>query len=464
MEALARIVVGLWSAAGVYLYVFCWFNIPILILLSCHRIAQLRDPEFQGRVTGPTHAALGLYCAGVYGLLLPVYYFLSVRTRHELGAWYLGTWANSWITISLGVACVGWMGAHWIDASLRRGRLRFGPGWIDRWFARLALWLCVWYHASTLLFMLWPGPRRDDYLASDWLTGVVYPQSCFLGATLIYLFALIEADRARRAPVSEAPPPRRWKRAVPISVGALAALFAPFWLSIPRVTHSQALALIAEHRAAIIEAASEVDLDPALVAGIIYVAQTRDRPRWSGEAIESFSVALWSQRSLSQDVSPRSAPLLNASAGLCQMRPTTAEQTRDFLARRVAPKPWRDRPQTILTGFSGEPVEPWERTLFTRLEQVSRPADLAMVGCLLEPRANLSLACAMLGFLRRHWSEAGHPIDDRPDILATLYNLGYERSKPDGAPQANDFGRRVADFMKSEDCRRVLQGAAPIRG
>ena len=57
----------------------------------------------------------------------------------------------------------------------------------------------------------------------------------------------------------------------------------------------------------------------------------------------------------------------------------------------------------------------------------------------------------MLALLEAQWKAAGFPIDDRPEILATLYNLGYERSRPHANPKSNDFGRRVDAFMKSAD-------------
>ena len=33
------------------------------------------------------------------------------------------------------------------------------------------------------------------------------------------------------------------------------------------------------------------------------------------------------------------------------------------------------------------------------------------------------------------WQKAGYPIDDRPEIICTLYNLGFEHSKPNATPQ-----------------------------
>jgi len=68
----------------------------------------------------------------------------------------------------------------------------------------------------------------------------------------------------------------------------------------------------------------------------------------------------------------------------------------------------------------------------------------------------LAIASQMLWNFQQQWRKAGHPIDDRPEILATLYNIGYERSHPHGAPRANDFGRRVAEFMDSDACRDLF--------
>ena len=92
-------------------------------------------------------------------------------------------------------------------------------------------------------------------------------------------------------------------------------------------------------------------------------------------------------------------------------------------------------------------------SLIHRLDQ---PVGFDLPSVLLDPAKSLSMAALMLTLFRDHWNYSGHPIDDRPEILATLYNLGYERSRPHGAPRANDFGRRVKAFMESEECRRLF--------
>lgn len=59
------------------------------------------------------------------------------------------------------------------------------------------------------------------------------------------------------------------------------------------------------------------------------------------------------------------------------------------------------------------------------------------------------------------WEKAGYPINDRPDILSTLYNIGFTKSNPNPNPQVGgasltiagkeySFGRIAGDFYKSD--------------
>ena len=45
--------------------------------------------------------------------------------------------------------------------------------------------------------------------------------------------------------------------------------------------------------------------------------------------------------------------------------------------------------------------------------------------------------------------DAPTSIGNRPDILATLYNLGFPGFAPKGSPQPNQFGRNALDFYNS---------------
>jgi hypothetical protein len=46
---------------------------------------------------------------------------------------------------------------------------------------------------------------------------------------------------------------------------------------------------------------------------------------------------------------------------------------------------------------------------------------------------------------RAQWKRANFPIDDRPEILATLYNIGFGKSKPNASPQVGGSTIHIAD-------------------
>ncbi len=63
--------------------------------------------------------------------------------------------------------------------------------------------------------------------------------------------------------------------------------------------------------------------------------------------------------------------------------------------------------------------------------------------------------------IETQWKNAGFPIDDRPDVLSTLFNIGFAHSKPNAHPQVGgaelnisartySFGGLAADFYDSE--------------
>lgn len=64
--------------------------------------------------------------------------------------------------------------------------------------------------------------------------------------------------------------------------------------------------------------------------------------------------------------------------------------------------------------------------------------------------------------IQSQWKKAGHPISDRPDIVATLWNLGFEKSKPNANPKGGgseleisgtsySFGKLANDFYFSDE-------------
>lgn len=74
-----------------------------------------------------------------------------------------------------------------------------------------------------------------------------------------------------------------------------------------------------------------------------------------------------------------------------------------------------------------------------------------LVQKLLDPTSNVEFCAFLLATYAAQW-KGSHPdwaIDDQPEILATLYQIGFQHSYPKPDPRPNEFGLMVAEEMKS---------------
>jgi len=67
---------------------------------------------------------------------------------------------------------------------------------------------------------------------------------------------------------------------------------------------------------------------------------------------------------------------------------------------------------------------------------------------------NIYYASAYLQIIQSYWKKAGFPIDNRPDILGTLYSTGIFYNdgrirKPNKNPKSNEFGKLVLQYLNS---------------
>jgi hypothetical protein len=65
---------------------------------------------------------------------------------------------------------------------------------------------------------------------------------------------------------------------------------------------------------------------------------------------------------------------------------------------------------------------------------------------------SIALVAVKLHLAREQWKNTGHPIDNRPEILATLYQIDFDNARPKANPKPSRFGLRVKAFMDSPDC------------
>jgi hypothetical protein len=77
---------------------------------------------------------------------------------------------------------------------------------------------------------------------------------------------------------------------------------------------------------------------------------------------------------------------------------------------------------------------------------------------LLNAETNLETCALILALYQKQWEAANRDwsIRARPDILATLYQIGFARSKPHAAPRSNAFGKRVREVYEQPWLNELL--------
>jgi hypothetical protein len=233
--------------------------------------------------------------------------------------------------------------------------------------------------------------------------------------------------------------------------------------------------LVSNHRESIRAAAARYDVDARLVASIVYVTH-RDQLSPFRDALERVVMSAWA-RNLRREFGLRPPdkmdkvgtdenPLLNRSldisVGLAQIKPRTA-QTASVLATGLKPD---GLPKPAL--YSYRDVEPvgdgWTLPAAARLSiipPIPVSAERHVVAeALLDARSNLAMCALILALYHNQWEATNRAwsLRQRPDILATLYQLGFARSRPHAAPRSNAFGSRVRQVYEQPWLGELLDG------
>jgi len=231
--------------------------------------------------------------------------------------------------------------------------------------------------------------------------------------------------------------------------------------------------LVSGHSESIQEAAARYDVDPRLVASIVYVTHRDQLSPFRG-ALERLVINAWA-RNLRRDFGMRPPdntgegadenPLLNQaldiSVGLAQIKPRTA-QTASVLATGRTPN---DLPKPVYFSYmDAEPIGDGWIVPVTARTPVNAPIPVpaarhSVVNALLDDQSNLATCALILSLYQRQWEAANSAwsLRGRPDILATLYQIGFARSKPHGAPRSNEFGIRVAHVYEQPWLRQLMR-------
>ena len=238
----------------------------------------------------------------------------------------------------------------------------------------------------------------------------------------------------------------------------LGMAFVTLALATHRRSESNVRKLVSSHRVPIEAAAVRYDVDPRLIASIVFVNH-RDQLSPFREAFERLILNTWGMNlqrrgpgnerweEVGTDENPMLNLALDISVGLAQIKPRTA-QTASVLATGQTPDSLDGR--EFYEYRNVEPIgDGWPAQVTARVAMDSPipvPAERRAIGrLLLDPESNLQTCALILALYQRQWEETNRDwsIRKRPDILATLYQIGFARSKPHGAPRSNAFGNRV---------------------
>ena len=238
----------------------------------------------------------------------------------------------------------------------------------------------------------------------------------------------------------------RTARALALGVAATAIVTVAAGLF--RSSDGAVRSLVRSQRNAIATAAARYDVDPKLVAAIVYVTH-RDQLSPFRAALERMAVGMWTLGywpAIGANETLLNRPL-DVSIGMAQIKPRTAQTATLLAAGRafgegslVQAAAYRD----------GEPVGDHWRILPVSAGASGLPIAVPasrqdVVHALLEPRANLEMCALILSLYQRQW-DAANPawsLRGKPEVLATLYQIGFARSKPHAAPRSSAFGARV---------------------
>ncbi len=248
---------------------------------------------------------------------------------------------------------------------------------------------------------------------------------------------------------------------VPAAVAGVAGVaLVTFVLAAYRRSDAAVRQLVSDHRESIRAAAARYDVDPRLIASIVYVTHRDNLFPFRG-ALERLVVTAWARNLRGEfgigppdrmdEVGTDENPLLNRaldiSVGLAQIKPRTA-QTAIVLAMGRRPD---DLLKPLFFSYRDtDPVgEGWTLPITARISAIAPIPILAekhvVASALLDAKSNIATCALILALYQNQWEAANRDwsLRKRPDILATLYQIGFARSRPHGAPRSSTFGTRV---------------------
>lgn len=173
-------------------------------------------------------------------------------------------------------------------------------------------------------------------------------------------------------------------------------------------------AKIVVYKSWILEASRKFEINPVYLSTIIYV-----------ERSTNFD---WSDRALDVLIAKRG---YNSSIGFCQVKIKTAYWIETQVTNSIS-KYFPGKKYLCLLGLSKSKDE-----LLKKLSNDS---------------LNIHYSAAYIKIIQCYWAQAGFSIEEKPDIVGTLYSVGMFQDdgkprKPHAHPKANWFGKKVKSSL-----------------
>lgn len=174
---------------------------------------------------------------------------------------------------------------------------------------------------------------------------------------------------------------------------------------------SNAAEAINENSEYIINAANFYNVDPCIVAACIFTEQDLNYD-WKDQYFD-YILSFYN--------------ILDMSVGLGQMRVSTAKFIEDMNYIEEA---------KATDGGWNVPI----------IGNIHGTEQMMRVYRLNNNESNVYYVAAYIRYFVDVWEDNYNEISNRPDILATLYNLGHEITSPNSSPQSNSFGDHANDY------------------
>jgi hypothetical protein len=380
----------------------------------------------------------------IFGLFNPVLYLTIISAalplrRPEMEWWFAPLYALACVLL---IAIWGWRvcGAAFKPAS-RAARIGLRV-------LLLASLVCLLAFAVKDCQMLVQGGEvlGDGNPRTLWLTALILCPLYLIPAVLLCDYLRATTGQATDQPQGFFLLPHRASRFA--VAGVIGISLVTFALAAHRRSDTSVRRLVSQHATAIQSAAARYDVDPRLIAAIVYVTH-REQLSPFRDNIERLLTSAWASRVDSSNVLNHA---LDFSLGVTQIKPRTA-LTASVLATGYTPDTlpepaYADYRHVEPVGAGWPPPITAQTVLNSPLPVPSDQRTAAQM--LVNAESNLETCALILALYQKQWEAANRDwsIRARPDILATLYQIGFARSKPHGAPQSNAFGTRVREVYE----------------